>query len=59
MEGSCAIGSGSWGRGARPSVGSCEVRVAGEQTELVLHDKRRYPEVVRRDRGALPAQLVE
>ena len=36
-----------------------EVRVAGEEMELVLHDKRRYPEVVRRDRRTLPAQLVE
>ena len=36
-----------------------EVRVAGEEMELVLHDKCCYPEVVRRDRGALPAQLME
>ena len=36
-----------------------EVRVASEEMELVLYDERRYPEVVRRDGRALPAQLVE
>jgi hypothetical protein len=36
-----------------------EVRVTREEMQLVLYDKRGDPEIVRRDWGALPAQLVE
>ena len=36
-----------------------EVRVAREEMEVVLYDKGRYPEIVRRDGRALSAQLVE
>jgi hypothetical protein len=36
-----------------------EVRVTREEMQLVLYDQRGDPEVVRRDGGALPAQLVK
>jgi hypothetical protein len=36
-----------------------EVRVTREEIQLVLYDKRGDPQVVRRNGGALTAQLVE